>query len=198
MIKRIVIPGEEIKARVKDHVYERNGKFYSKVYGVLIEDKGVGRIVPLKGHYVPRKGDIVIGVIEEIKYGGCLVDINTAESAFLPTEREYEQGDLISAEVDSINEVKEARLTNDRKLFGGALVEVDPVKIPRIIGKNNSMIDMIREKTGTKIVVGRNGRIWIKGEETSKAAEAIDMIVKHTHATGLTETIKNFLEGESR
>jgi len=196
-VKKIVIPGEEIKSRVREHTYEDKGKTYSAVYGVLIENEGKGKIVPLKGHYLPRKGDTIIGIVEDVKYGGCMVDINTAESAYLHTERPYKEADVLVAEVMDINELKEAKLSRDRKLPKGTLLEVDSVKVPRIIGKNNSMINMIQELTGSEVIVGRNGRIWIHGGDITKVMDAINTIIEKTHVSGLTEKIKKQLEGES-
>jgi exosome complex component RRP4 len=83
-----------------------------------------------------------------------------------------------------------------RKLTGGMVIEISPSKVPRVIGKNGSMIQMLKNMTGCRIYVGQNGRIWIDGELDNivKAVQAIRMIEDEAHNLGLTERIKSFLE----
>jgi exosome complex component RRP4 len=68
------------------------------------------------------------------------------------------------------------------------------VKIPRLIGKKNSMLNLIRDGTGCNLFVGRNGRIWVKGENIARAQEVILKIEKEAHTPGLTERIVNMLK----
>jgi len=86
-----------------------------------------------------------------------------------------------------------------RKLTGGMVIEVSPSKVPRIIGKNGSMIQMLKNETGCRIYVGQNGRIWIDGELDSivRAVQAIKMIEDEAHNLGLTEKVKTYLEQSS-
>ncbi len=56
------------------------------------------------------------------------------------------------------------------------------------------MIRQIAEATGTHIVVGMNGLIWLKDGNITLATEALLKIEREAHLSGLTETIKNFLE----
>ena len=56
------------------------------------------------------------------------------------------------------------------------------------------MVEMIKELTGTQIVVGQNGIVWVKGENESIAAEAILLIEQRSHIQGLTDQIKEILE----
>ena len=55
------------------------------------------------------------------------------------------------------------------------------------------MINLIKNKTGCKILVGQNGLIWIEGKEKAKAVEAILTIEKKSHIYGLTEEIEKLL-----
>jgi exosome complex component RRP4 len=80
-----------------------------------------------------------------------------------------------------------------RKLRNGILLKVTPTKIPRIIGKEGSMIMMIKNKTECEIVTGQNGLVWIRGENKEKAIEAILTIEKESHTIGLTEKIEKML-----
>jgi len=194
-MKQIIVPGEKIEGKVNRHFYRRGEEKFSTLYGILSEKEGFSKIVPLKGKYFPLEGDFVVGIVVEVKYNGCFVDINSPYSGFLMTRNSYEHGDVLIAKVIKVDEVKKVLLGEDRKLIGGNLIEILPVKVPRVIGKKNSMLDLIREKTGSNVFVGRNGRIWIKGGSIAKAEEAIFRIEREAHTTGLTERITKMLEG---
>ena len=48
-------------------------------------------------------------------------------------------------------------------------------------------------------MVGQNGIIWISGRELEKeklAVDAINLIDKNSHVDGLTDKVKDFLEGK--
>ena len=74
------------------------------------------------------------------------------------------------------------------------MIKVTPAKVPRIIGKAGSMVEMIKEMTGTQIVVGQNGLVWVKGDNEEIATEAILTIEEKSHVHGLTDQIKTMLE----
>jgi len=194
MEKEIIVPGEKAGDDVDSFVFDSNGEKRSMILGMLIKDGEKNRIIPLKGKYLPEQDDYVIGIVSDVRYGGCSVELNSPYDAYLRTQAEYTFGDVIFAKIDQVSETKDIDLVDDRKLFGGEVIEVNPVKIPRIIGKKNSMITLIKEKTGCMIFVGRNGRIWLKGENAAKAKEAIRKIEAETHSSGLTEKISALLE----
>ena len=84
-----------------------------------------------------------------------------------------------------------------RKMQGGKIIEITPSKIPRVVGKQGSMISLIKDKTGCNIFAGQNGRIWIRGSSTEAeklATEAIQLINDKAHTSGLTERVGAFLE----
>ncbi len=58
------------------------------------------------------------------------------------------------------------------------------------------MVSMLKKETDCEIFVGQNGRIWINGkdENMDKLSEAIDMIIRESHTSGLTDKISQFLE----
>jgi exosome complex component RRP4 len=78
-------------------------------------------------------------------------------------------------------------------LLGGIIIKVTPQKIPRIIGKEGSMIKLIKQKTACDIITGQNGVVWLRGENKAKAIEAILTIEKESHTIGLTEKIEKLL-----
>jgi len=196
-VKKIVVPGEEIEdENVRTHVYRDNGKKYSMIHGVLYKTEGYSKIIPLTHRYMPKEGDTVIGIVESVKYGGCIVKLNAPYDAFLETREDYEIGDVVSAKVESVSEVKDIKLGNERKFHGGEVFDIDPSKIKRIIGKKASMVTMIKEKTGSKIFVGQNGRVWVKDGDIEKVEEVMRKIEREAHETGLTEKIENYLTGD--
>ena len=92
-----------------------------------------------------------------------------------------------------VDETNNPKLGYEKLLTGGEVISVAPEKIPRIIGKNNSMIDAIRNGTGCMIMVGRNGRIFIANGDIEKAKQTIKRVEKEAHKSGLTDEITKFL-----
>ncbi len=196
---KIVVPGEMLadKPVKMPDAYIDNGKTYSEVVGLFHETEM--RLVALEGAYLPMDEDYVVGVVEEVKFAGCNVDINSPYTAFLSskdTRFQFDLGDVLFAKVKGVDEVKNVNLYDARKLSGGEIVEISPVKVPRVIGKKSSMLNMLIDATRSEIYVGKNGRMWITGGDSSLAARAILKIEKEAHLTGLTERMKTFLETE--
>ena len=80
-----------------------------------------------------------------------------------------------------------------RKLNTGLTVKISPVKVPRIIGKKGSMVNLLKEETGCTFIVGQNGIVWIKGETRQQellALKAIKYVENNAHMSGLTDTMK--------
>src|SRR3990167_9933004 len=86
--RKIVIPGEAI---VEGNDYlpgegtERRGdEIVALRYGLAEESNKLIRVIPLSGVYHPRRGNVVIGKVENITFNGWVVDIETPQAAFLP------------------------------------------------------------------------------------------------------------------
>ncbi|MBI5061226.1 MAG: KH domain-containing protein [Candidatus Aenigmarchaeota archaeon] len=211
--RRLVIPGDLLgKGKAGHGTYEDDDNVYSRFVGLAEDREGIHMVIPLCGVYNPKRGDGVIGKIEEIIFSKWIIDINSPYEAVLTlsegvedfvdmTKTEltkfYDYNDIIFAEIASITKTKNIQLTmrsrKCRKLRGGRLMKVTPAKVPRIIGKGGSMVEMIKEMTGTQIVVGQNGIVWVKGDNEDIAAEAILEINEKSHIHGLTEHIKAIL-----
>lgn len=212
--RKIVIPGDLLgKGRAGHGAFEENGEVYSKFIGLAEQKADLFFVIPLSGVYNPKRGDGVIGKIEDVIFSKWLVDINSPYQAVLPlseatedfidlTKTEltkyFDYNDLVFAEISSVTKTKNVQLTmrdrKCRKLRGGRLIKVTPAKVPRIIGKAGSMVEMIKEMTGTQIVVGQNGLVWVKGDNEEIATEAILTIEEKSHVHGLTDQIKSMLE----
>ena len=216
--RAIVVPGEELASGMEfipGFGTYRDGELIVAFRLGLLEIEGkVLRIIPLTGKYAPRRGDVIIGRIEDVSYSGWRVDTNTAYPAMLSVRdatseyiakgaelREFlDIGDYIVAKIFNVAAQRFIDLTMRgpglRKLVGGRIIQVNANKVPRIIGRQGSMVNMIKAATNCRIVVGQNGLLWIAGEPRDEllAIEAIKKIEEESHLTGLTERIKEFLE----
>jgi exosome complex component RRP4 len=213
--REIVIPGEVLgDAKEKKASYGtfiEDGKIISKFLGIQKDSDGYLSVVPLSGVYLPRRQDKIIGFITGVEKSGWTVDINAPWLAFLPLSeavdefidfkktdisRFYDVNDVIYAQISDIKRGDVAlsmRTPIARKLKGGVIIKITPSKVPRLIGKEGSMINSIKEKTGTIIRVGQNGIVWISGEKTDKAIKAIKLIEEKSHIIGLTDEITKLL-----
>jgi exosome complex component RRP4 len=216
--KSIVVPGEEV-AQGLDFLPSfgtyRDGNFIraDRVGLVQVEGKVV-KLIPIRGFYQPKRGDTIIGRVEELMITGWKVRINDsyvsmlnvkdATSDFINRGADLSQyfgiGDILVCRITSITANRLVDITTRgpglKKLHGGRIFDVNSLKVPRIIGKQGSMISMIKRATGCQIIVGQNGQIWIDGTPEGEvlATEVIRKIEREAHISGLTETIKEFLE----
>ena len=92
--------------------------------------------------------------------------------------------------------MKESYADGPRKLRDGRVLTVNAKKIPRIIGSKKSMLTLLRDKTGCRVVVGQNGIIWLDGPEENMelVVEAILKITRESHTKGLTDRISEYLD----
>jgi exosome complex component RRP4 len=217
MDKKIVIPGDLLSENAKKSgygTYVKNDKIYSLFCGIenLKEDK-VG-VIPLAGAYIPSVNDVVIGIVIAVTPSNWIMDIaapydglfHVSEYPKRVESREmhdvFDVGDsliLRVKEVDSSMKIELAlRDSNLNKLKTGQIVEVEPVKVPRVIGHGGSMISMLKKETNCSIFVGQNGRIWIDGkdEDVELLSRALLKIQAEAQRSGLTDRIYNFLKSE--
>lgn len=218
MPRRLVIPGEQIaegKYKLGGGVFKEGEKIYSSVMGLLDEGDNFLRVIPMVGKYMPKVGDFIIGIIESSQRGFWDVDINSAYSANLNAYDYYRDidpqselfrilapGDVVHVYLREITPTRRVYVTmterGARTLKGGRLLKISPTKIPRVIGKKNSMVAMIMRECNCNILVGQNGRIWLDGKprDTNLAVRAIEQIEKEAHTSGLTDRIKEMITRE--
>jgi exosome complex component RRP4 len=220
--KEVVVPGEVIAAGMGYlpgfGTYREGDEIKAAKLGLIHLDSKVVKIVPLSGRYFPRIGDVIIGKVFDLLMTGWRVDTNSAFQAVLPLRdsgtgyiprgadlsQYYGVGDYVVAKVSNVTSQMlvdlSARGPGLKKLQGGRIINVNPNKVPRIIGKQGSMVSMIKDATGCRIVVGQNGVVWIDGlpEGELIAVEAIAMIEEKSHLTGLTDKVKAFLEKKTK
>lgn len=175
--------------------YIENNKTYAATVGFLEEN----RFVPTKLAYRPTIGEKVVGIVIDVKPYGYKIDLNLPLVGFLPsneTKIRLSLGDIITAEIKDTDEVGNAILAFQKKLSLGKVIDFPPAKVPRLIGKKNSMINLIEEKTKTKIIVGNNGYVWISGNNIPLVIKIIELIKQKAHIHGLTQEVSNFIEKE--
>lgn len=216
--KEVVIPGQII-AEGMDFVptgsaYREGENVYAMQMGLVEINNRIIKVIPLKGPYVPKEGDTVIGVITDIISIGWRVNLGIAYEAVLPIKNAsnrfiqrdadlsklFDINDVIFAKISRVTEQQLIDLTLKeeglKKLNGGRIIEFPSVKVPRLIGKNGSMITMLKKATDCKINVGKNGWIWIDGDPEKEILliEAMNIIDKRAHLSGLTDYMKEYLE----
>jgi exosome complex component RRP4 len=198
------LPGEGAKREGNDVVAMRFG---------LAEEAGrMVKVIAITGAYIPRRNNVIIGRVTDITFHGWLVDIDSASAGFLPIDEaprfinknEMDQfleiGDVIAAKIWSVKAKGiDLSLRNKGlgKLEGGFMFRVIPNRVPRIIGREGSMISLIKDKTGCNITVGQNGWVWIIGENIDaqiRARKAIEYIADKVYVEGLTEKMEEWFE----
>ncbi|HEX7467763.1 MAG TPA: exosome complex RNA-binding protein Rrp4 [Methanobacterium sp.] len=211
--KEIVIPGD-ILADEEYHsgrgTFKENDKVCSSLVGlVAIRDKKIS-VIPLQSKYIPKRGDVVIGEVTDIRFSMWNLDINSPYSGFLPASdvfgkekrelnRTFDVGDVLFLRVVDVDEVKKVKLglkgRGLGKFRGGILINITPTKVPRLIGKKGSMINMIKDETHCEVIVGQNGVVWVKGEPGMErvAEKVINMIEDQAHTSGLTDRVRDML-----
>ena len=216
--KEISVPGETLALGMDvlpGHGTYRDGeKIIANRLGLASVDGRTIRLIPLSGRYIPKTDDTIICKVIDVGFSGWRLDTNSAYSAMLSMKdatsdfiqrganltQYYDLGDYIVCKIVNVTSQKLVDVTMKgpglRKLKGGRIIEVNPHKVPRIIGKQGSMVMMIKDAAKCNVSVGQNGLIWIDGEPMNEllAIQAIRKIEAESHLSGLTEKIKNFLE----
>ena len=221
--RSIVIPGEKI-AEGMDYLpgdgSSRDGdNVYSNRLGLLNLDGKIIKIIPLKGKYLPKRGDNIIGTVTDVSFSGWRVDFGWAFLGSIPLRdgsrdyiengadlsKYYKAGDIVLGKITKVAGSKIIDISMNgpglRKLIGGRIIDCNPVKVPRIIGKQGSMISLIKEHTNCSLFVGQNGKVWINCEDPEQERKVVDvirMIEENAHLPGLTEKVSKFLEGKKK
>ena len=219
--KRHVLPGDFITTsplRLQDNVVLDGKRIISTTIGLSDVSTDNVRVISLTGIYMPKIDDLVIGRIESIFGSSWFADINSCYQGMLlgqdvfgrgsyPTTGEMknrlDKGDIIFAKIANFDRQREPLISiadkNLGKIDSGELIKISPSKIPRLIGKQGSMIQTIEGSTNASITVGQNGLIVVSCDETNgllKALTAIRMIDEQAHIINLTDRVKKMLESD--
>ncbi|MBS3151544.1 KH domain-containing protein [Candidatus Woesearchaeota archaeon] len=215
--KEFVIPGD-IVAEGIDYlpaggVFREKDKIIAGQIGIVSVDNRLIKLIPLTGIYKPKAGDVVIGQVVNISFNGWSIDMGFSNLALLSVRdatsefierksdlsRYFDFDDYIVAKISNVGKGNLIDLTMKghglMKLRDGMLIDVSPSKVPRIIGKQGSMINLLKDLSKCQVHVGQNGKVWINGDNCEKLIEAIRVIERESHISGLTEKIEKLLGG---
>ena len=217
--KRYVIPGDIITTgpyRPEQNVILDGNKMIATCIGLSDITDGAVRVIPLTGRYIPKGDDLVVGKVISHSAMSWEVDINSCYLGILPASdvfgRDFSShaddltaklgnGDLIAARIVNFDRTRDPLITISGRELGkidsGELIKISTTKVPRLIGKRGSMIQMIEEATNANITIGQNGIIIASCENPdglSKAVRAINMIEEDSHRINLTDMVKKMLE----
>jgi exosome complex component RRP4 len=218
----LVLPGDPIEGDVE----AREGYIYVDEKGVrraaipgFIDKRGDKQVfIPLESIYVPKPGDIVIGIVSGVGVTNWFVDINSPYIAVLNLQdflgrpfnpavdepgKYLSVGDYVKAKVVAFDRTRSPLLTVQGeglgKIVEGKIVEVSPAKIPRVIGRKGSMLEVLTEGTGCEIYAAVNGRVHVKcpnPDLEAIAVLAIKTIEREAFTSGLTARIRKLIEEE--
>ncbi len=221
--KQLVAPGEllaEGSYFPGENTYREGNRIYASRIGLA--DLAANRliVVPLKGCYIPRVDDFVIGRVVDMTMSGWIVDVSAPYPAMLPLSetpaarslsarkdltRILNVGDLVMAEVIAFDRTRDPLLTirgrGLGKISSGRVVHISPAKIPRLIGRKGSMISMLKKVTDCDMIVGQNGTVLVSGRQPKNervAVAAMLMIEREAHTRGLTDRVSEMMSRELR
>jgi len=219
--REIVVPGEVVATGMgflpSRGTFREGENLIASTLGMVGIDGKVVKVMPLSGRYHPKTGDTIIAKVVDVLFSGWRIETNTAYLAMLSMKdatseyiakgadltKYFDVEDYAVAKIVNVTSQNLIDLTMRgpglRKLKGGRIIEVGAYKVPRIIGKQGSMISMIKNATGCQIIVGQNGLVWIDGEPEMEiiVVNTIKKIEEEAHIPGLTDKIKGYLEKET-
>ena len=180
----VVVPGEDLGSsegiEAGHGVLVVGDRIISTKQGKMRRKGNTISVSPLHTRYMPRPGDLVIGHIEGCTNNIWFVDIGAPFNSILPmslgpskvefggTRKILDIGDSIICRVQEVEETHQSVVTMKgmglRKIRSGALDELDPHLLGKLIGKGGAFLREMKMQTDCRIVVADNGRLWIDGE----------------------------------
>ena len=202
------------RIRTGENTYRSQEKVYATRLGLVNYSPDNVSVTALSTGYVPLVGDVVIGEVVDMDLGEWRIDIGAQDQAVMgipdAVDRPF-RTDYVMTRVLDIGDTLIAKIVDfDRrrtpvlsilgpglgKVYDGFIVHITPSKIPRLIGKKGSMINMIIKETGCRVAIGQNGRVLISGPNREREAMVVKVINKielEAHTSGLTNRTQEFL-----
>jgi exosome complex component RRP4 len=215
--RELVLPGDMLyngKIRTGENTYRRDDQVYATRLGMVNYRPDAVSVTALSTGYVPLVGDQVIGTVVDLDLGEWRINIGAQDLAVMgipdAVDRPF-RTDYVMTRVLDIGDTMVAKIVDlDRrhtpvlsilgpglgKMYDGFVVRLTPSKIPRLIGKKGSMINMIIRETGCRVAIGQNGRILVSGPSRERevlVVKVIDKIEREAHTSGLTNRTQEFL-----
>jgi len=212
--RTIVVPGEVVATGedflAGEGARREGNEVIASRYGLSEKVGRVVKIIPFSGAFIPRRNNVIVGIVSDIVHSGWIVDIDYAQNGFLPlmesprfvNKNEMDQflaiGDVVAAKIWNVSPKGIDLAMKGKglgKLEGGFTFRVNPSRVPRIIGREGSMINLIKDNTGCNVTIGQNGWIWVRGNDIDaelKARKAIEFIAEKVLVSGLTEKVERW------
>lgn len=213
---RLVTPGEAIGAssgaRAGSGVIIQNEKLIATKVGWVNEKNGVTSINPINSAYMPRSGDLVIGIVESVRNNLWFAEVNGPFNGLLPmslapwkvefgaAREQMDIGDIMLARIQEVDEAHNIVLTMKgvglRKLKEGVVEEIPINTIAHLRGENNSLLNKLKDASDCRIIVAENGRVWIDGDGSgiSFVRSIIEITRNSGHNSRFTENILEIIE----
>lgn len=203
----VVVPGEDLGPsegiEAGHGVLVVGDRIISTKQGKMRRKGNTVSVSPLHTRYMPRPGDLVIGHIEGCTNNIWFVDIGAPFNSILPmslgpakvefggTRKILDIGDTILCRVQEVEETHQSVVTMKgmglRKIRSGALDELDPHLLGKLIGKGGAFLRETKMQTDCRIIVADNGRLWIDGDLDNilKVRERINSISSEAKKIGV-------------
>jgi len=212
------LPGDllgEANLRTGENTYRNQGKVLASRVGLVEYDRGGVSVIALRSNYEPRLGENVVGCVVDVELGNWTVDIDAPSEAVLNVSdalgepfrpemslpRFFDRGNIILARIVSLARDGTPILSTLEpglgKIHGGRLVRMTSSKIPRLIGKRGSMVNMILKETGCQIIIGQNGIIVVNCRDRDSeelVVSVLDKIENEAHTSGLTNRVYEYIK----
>ncbi|MFZ8905814.1 MAG: hypothetical protein ACO2Y2_00485 [Poseidonia sp.] len=217
--QRLVTPGMAVGPsagkRAGSGIIAAEDSFVATQLGWLRERNNTVSVDPINAAYMPRSGDLVVGIVAEVRNNLWFMNINGSFQGLLPmslapwkvefgaARQHMDIGDVVLARVQEVDECHNVVLTMKgvglRRLNQGAVESIPVQHIDRVRGENNSLLQRMRDACDCRMMVGENGRVWIDGspEGISWARSALQRLVSEGH-TKAFETILSEMEEKSK
>jgi len=213
----LVLPGDivyEGRIRTGENTYRNQDQVYATRLGLVNYSPDNVLVVALSAGYNPLVGDVVIGEVADIDLGEWKIDIGAQTSAVMgipdavdrPFRTEYimtrvlDIGDTLVAKIVDLDRRRTPVLSilgpGLGRVTDGFIIPITPSKIPRLIGKKGSMINMIIRGTGCRVIIGQNGKILVSGPNREREEMVVKVVAKielEAHTSGLTNRVQDYL-----
>lgn len=155
----------------------------------------------LQKRYIPKRNDVVIGVVA--KKGGDVfkVDIGGSEYASLTVyafegatkkqKPDLQIGDVVYARLLNAHREMEPELVCIDKYYkagklgplsnDGFLINVNPNLAQRLLNNNNPLLKILGKKFPFEIAIGMNGKIWFNGRNCKDMLNLMNALYAAEH-----------------
>lgn len=213
---RLVTPGEAIGAssgvRAGTGTLIMGDNIIATKVGWVKENNGVKSVDPISSAYMPRSGDLVIGIVESVRNNLWFADVNGPFNGLLPmslapwkvefgaARQHMDIGDIMLARVQEVDEAHNIVLTMKgvglRRLKEGVMSEISMNHISRLRGDNDSTLRELKEISDCRIIVAENGRVWIDGdsEGISFMRSVLELVRDDGHKATFSESLDSLIQ----